>query len=141
MRSRIAVAAALVLLLASGCYFRKYEKLARTHVGVIVAMTDKIVDLTVRDGTPPESLAEYRYPLERAEDFARIAGRRFEGRASLRAFRELCETYARLLTAAARARGSGDAADAAPATLRGAAVEVRAAATRVEQALDREHGA
>src|SRR3954452_9561884 len=108
MRSRIAVAAALALVLvgAAGCYFLKYEKLARTHVTILVAMTAKIEDVTARDGTPPASLVEYRYPLERAEDFVRIAARRFDDRSSLHALRELCAAYGRLLDAADRARAS-----------------------------------
>src|SRR5882724_8684162 len=71
--------------LASGCYWSKYDKLVRTHVALLEAMADKIVEVTETDGAPA-SLAEYRYPLERARDFARIAGRRYAGRESLTGF-------------------------------------------------------
>jgi hypothetical protein len=142
MRSRIAVAATLVVILlgAPGCYFRKYEKLARTHADILVAMTAKLEDVTARDGTPPGSLVEYRYPLERAEDFADIAARRFDDRASLRALRALCAAYGRLLDAADRTRASMIGGSPPPSpTLAATADEVRAAAATVTRELDREH--
>lgn len=134
-RARVTVAAAIVLIAGSGCYFLKYDKLARTHVGVLVAMTEKIEDITHRDGTPPAALGEYRYPLERAQDFARIAARRFEGRASLQSFRDLCAAYDGMLTTAERMRVGGTDAERAFAD---AAAAVRTAAARVEDTLDRE---
>src|SRR5204862_7951753 len=106
----------------------------------LVAMTGKIEDVTARDGTPPVSLVEYRYPLERAEDFARIAARRFDDRPSLRALRDLCAAYGRLLDVADRARASSLGGETASPPLADAAVEVRAAAAIVERELDREHG-
>ena len=112
MRSRIAVATALVLVATAGCYFRKYDKLARTHVAVLVAMAQKLEDVTRRAGGAPAAMGEYRYPLERAEDFARIAAQRFEGRPSLRAFRELCAAYARMLEAVERVRQASTSARA-----------------------------
>jgi hypothetical protein len=145
MRSRIAagggwiaVVFAIVLVAGAGCYLRKYDKLARTHVVVLLAMTQKIEDLTERDGNAPAALGEYRYPLERAQDFARIAARRFEGHAWLRLFADLCAAYERLLATAERLRASGGQDAEAARALADAAAAVRAAATEVEQALDRE---
>ena len=130
--------AVLVLALAAsaGCYWSKYDELARTHVDLLLAMATKIDDIVRQDGAAPAALAEYRYPLERARDFARIAGRRFEGRASLVAFRGLCDAYERYLTIAEGLRGAagpdGDAA--APAAL----ADVKARASDVIAALDAE---
>ena len=145
MRSRIgvggggiAVVIALALLAGGGCYLRKYDKLARTHVGVLLAMTQKIEDVTDRDGNAPAALGEYRYPLERAQDFARIAARRFEGHAWLQSFREMCAAYERLLAIAERVHASGGGDAEAVRALADAAAAVRAAAAEVEPALDRE---
>lgn len=104
-RGHGAVLGVLCLVLA-GCYYAKYDKLARTHVALLEAMAAKISDVTARDGRPPADMAEYRYPLERARDFERIAARRFEGRPSLVAFDLLCSAYADLLDAADRVRGA-----------------------------------
>ncbi len=66
----------------------------------------KIDDIVRQEGAAPAALAEYRYPLERARDFVRIVGRRFEARASLTALRSLCDAYERYLAIAAGMRGA-----------------------------------
>ncbi len=105
-RRRILVVFAVCLV--AGCYFGKYDKLARTHVQLLLAMAAKLDDVTREQGGPPASLAEYRYPLERARDFARIVGRRFEGRPSLAAFGAFCDAYDGVVKAAESLRGAPD---------------------------------
>jgi len=100
---------AFAVFLAVGCYFSKYDKLARTHVQLLLAMAQKLEDVTREQGAPPASLAEYRYPLERARDFARIVGGRFQGRPSLAAFAAFCDAYDGVVRAAESLRGEPDA--------------------------------
>ena len=138
---RVLAAGALgvaVTVLAGGCYWSKYDKLARTHVDLLLAMAEKMDDVMRDTGTPPRALAEYRYPLERARDFARIAARRFEGRPSLRAFRDLCDAYEGML-AAAEGRGMLAPTDA-PAGFDAARAALLARALSVRAALDAERG-
>jgi hypothetical protein len=92
---------------AAGCYWLRYDALVRTHVDLLLAMARKLEAVTDERGAPPIDLAEYRYPLERARDFARIAGRRFAGRASLGALRALTDDYEAVLDAADRLRVDG----------------------------------
>lgn len=129
----------LALVALGGCYWSKYDKLARTHVDLLLAMAQKIDDVVQHNGAPPAALAEYRYPLERARDFARIAARRFEGRPSLTALRELCDAYERLLAVAEGIRGARAPADEA-AALRTALATLRTQAASVTAALDAERG-
>jgi hypothetical protein len=139
-RLRAGTAALLIggaLLGAAGCYWLRYDKLARTHVDLLLAMTEKLDDVTRGDGRPPAPTEEYRYPLERARDFIRIAARHRADRRSLAALGALCDAYEDLLTAAERMRaaprGAGDARafDAAVAA-------VRERGGRARSALDRE---
>lgn len=95
----------LALLVAAGCYWSKYDKLTRTHVQLLLAMAQKLDEVTREAGGPPASFAEYRYPLERARDFGRIVAGRFEGRASLAAFRRFCDAYDEVLHATESMRG------------------------------------
>lgn len=130
----------LVLALAAlaGCYWSKYDKLARTHVQLLLAMAEKLDAVTVEEGGPPASLAEYRYPLERARDFIRIVAPRFEGRSSLQALRRVCDAYAAVVDAAERWRPDGGAET--HAALEHAHGELRAAAAEAVRALDTERG-
>lgn len=105
--SRVVVVLALVL--AAGCYWSKYDKLARTHVQLLLAMADKLEAVTREEGGPPGSLAEYRYPLERARDFLRIVGPRFAGRPSLAALERSCDAYVAVLAAAEHWRPDAEA--------------------------------
>ena len=125
-----------VAALAGGCYWSKYDKLMRTHVVLLQAMADKIVEVTETDGAP-QSLAEYRYPLERARDFARIVGRRYAERESLKAFLAFCDAYERVLRLVeARSGPRGTSND--PALLAAARAALGAQASAVIAALDRE---
>lgn len=130
------VLVALALLLAAGCYWTKYDKLTRTHVQLLLSMAEKLAGVIGEDGVPPASLAEYRYPLERARDFTRIVAPRFEGRPSLAAFRRLCDAYQDVLNATERL--SADHSSEAHAAFEQAHTRLRDDATVVVQALDAE---
>jgi hypothetical protein len=132
------LAAGAVLLLA-GCYWLRYDALARTHVELLRGMAQKLADVTGIDGTPPAALAEYRYPLERARDFARIVAGRADGRESFRAFGELCDAYDRMLGAAEALRVD-PVAPGRRDTLREAVERVHALGVGTLAALDRESG-
>ena len=137
-RARVAV---LVLTLATlgvaaGCYWSKYDKLVRTHVQLLLAMADKLDAVTAEEGVPPASLAEYRYPLERARDFIRIVAPRFEGRSSLAALRRTCDAYGVFVEAAERWRPDAEADG--PAAMARAHAALTAAATETISALDAE---
>lgn len=141
MRSRFALPlflAAAVLSLA-GCYWLRYDALARTHVDLLRGMAEKLEDLTNRDGTPPAALAEYRYPLERARDFARIVAGRAAGRASLGALGALCDAYEDVLVAADALRVDPSQPGRREA-LRVAVERVRTLGVETLAALDRESG-
>ena len=125
---------ALALLLAAGCYWSKYDKLTRTHVQLLLAMAEKLEEVTRDAGRPPASLAEYRYPLERARDFDRIVAGRFEGRPSLVAFRRFCDAYDEVLRVTESARGAAASGDA----LARARAELVADGAAVIAALDAE---
>jgi len=145
MRSRLRRRVALVLAVASaaslgaaGCYWLRYDALARTHVELLREMAAKLADVTGRDGVPPPELAEYRYPLARARDFVRVSARWYEERASLAALRELADAYADLLGAAERLRVRPDAPERR--AFAAALDDVRARAGAASAALDRESG-
>ena len=88
----------LLLVFLAGCYWQKYPKLVRTHTEVLTAMASKTEDvLRDRGGYRPRDLSEFRYPYDRARDFARIVRDRFRGRSSFRRFEELLDRYAALL--------------------------------------------
>jgi hypothetical protein len=108
----------------AGCYWLRYDALARTHVEVLSVMLGKLEDLTRRDGMAPPAMAEYRYPLVRARDFIRIVEGRFAGRASLAALRALCDAYEAALEAVPVVRGDLDAFSAAAAAARARAAAV-----------------
>jgi len=124
----------VAVFLVAGCYFGKYDKLVRTHVQLLLAMAQKLEDVTREQGAPPASLAEYRYPLERARDFARIVGGRFQGRPSLAAFTAFCDAYDGVVRAAESRRGEPDA----EGTLARARATLDERAAAVLRALDAE---
>jgi len=131
MRSRFrswGVVLGVLWLAAGGCYWLRYDALARTHVDLLVSMTTKLEDVTAQGGGPAR-MAEYRYPLDRARDFVRIVEGRFAGRDSLRELRELCSAYERALEAAVRPGSRG---------LEAAAGAVRERAAAALAALDLE---
>lgn len=88
-KGRLAV---FTLLLACGCYFLRYDALTRTHVEVLTAMAEKRSDL-IGAGMAGRDDGEFRYPLERARDFARIVGDRFGKRESHRRLMALIDRY------------------------------------------------
>lgn len=90
------VAALGVLWLVAGCYYLRYESLVRTHVDLMVSLAEKRRDLYVA-GEPPRASAEYRYPLERGRDFARIVRGRFGERESFRLLEEFLDRYEQAL--------------------------------------------
>ena len=101
----------VALLGAAGCYWQKYDKLVRTHVEILDAMAGKMQDLVRRDGRlEPEQMAEFRYPLERAKDFARIVRGRYGGRESFLRFARYLERYADLLAFAEGVRADSRSA-------------------------------
>lgn len=133
-RARVALVACVVVAGVSlgGCYWIKYTKLMRTHVELLLAMTDKMGSFLEDDrAMTPRMMNEFLYPLERARDFARIAERFYEGRTSLEQFERLLAVYADLLEETERLRVlKGDLAG-----FRERAALVREWAGRVEAAL------
>jgi hypothetical protein len=91
-RARRIGAGLACLLLIGGCYYVRYASLVRTHVDLMIALAAKRHDLHVAEA-PPSHLAEFRYPLERARDFARIVGPRFGERESFRRFTGFLDAY------------------------------------------------
>ena len=98
----------LALLLGTfllGCYWLQYNKLMRTHVTLLLAMADKMIDLLESgDPIPAAAMAEFIYPLTRARDFARIAAKLYETRPSLKAFSHFSDTYGVLVKEVDRLR-------------------------------------
>ena len=108
-----AVLLAGVLLSGSlhGCYWLKYEKLMRTHVELMLSLSEKLTrrieaSAAASDaGTfSPAMMNEFFYPLERARDFVRIVEPRYAGRDSLAAFTQMLERYERVVQEADRLR-------------------------------------
>ena len=133
-RTKVALVACVVVAGVSlgGCYWIKYTKLMRTHVELLLAMTDKMGSFLEDDrAMTPRMMNEFLYPLERARDFARIVKRFYEGRISLKQFERLLAVYADLLEETERLRVlKGDLAG-----FRERAALVREWAGRVEAAL------
>lgn len=89
---------AVLLALLSGCYWSRYPELMETHLVLLDEFAAKLGDVERASGRVPlEALPEFVYPLERAQDFARIAAQRFPDRASLRAFRVVLQRYGALV--------------------------------------------
>ena len=136
--SRVRAVILLSLLLPcglGGCYWLKYEKLMRTHVQLMSAMTDKMNRL-LEDNDPltPVMMNEFLYPLERARDFSRIVAQRYADRPSLAAFNQLLDLYHSLVTEADRLRVQPGSLD----HFRSQTQAVRDQAARVEALLDSE---
>ena len=133
-RAQVALVAGVLVVGVSlgGCYWIKYTKLMRTHVELLLAMTDKMGSFLEDDrAMTPRMMNEFLYPLERARDFVRIVRRFYEGRTSLEQFERLLDVYADLLEETERLRVlKGDLAG-----FRERAVLVREWAGRVEAAL------
>ena len=94
-----------------GCYWLKYEKLMRTHVELMLSLSEKLTrrieaSAAASDaGTlSPVMMNEFFYPLERARDFVRIVAPRYAERDSLAAFTQMLERYERVVREADRLR-------------------------------------
>ena len=94
-----------------GCYWLKYEKLMRTHVELMLSLSDKLTRrIEASEATPgsvtlsPAMMNEFFYPLERARDFIRIVAPRYAGRDSLIAFTRMLDQYERVVREADRLR-------------------------------------
>lgn len=95
----------LLLLAVGGCYWLKYGKLMRTHVDLLLSMSQKMSDLLEDHRTiSPTMMNEFSYPLDRARDFARIVGQRYAKRRSLQAFNQFLDVYAELVKETDRLR-------------------------------------
>ena len=105
-RSRRFILLVLSLLLTiSGCYWLKYSKLMRTHVDLLLSMSQKMSDLLEdRRTISPTMMNEFSYPLDRARDFVRIVGQRYAQRRSLQAFTQFLDVYAELVKETDRLR-------------------------------------
>jgi hypothetical protein len=95
---RVAVIAAVGI---GGCYWYRYADLMRTHMEVLAEMADKLCTQPRGGVAVGSGAAEYRYPLERAQDFARVAAKRCPERRSLADFRRLLGLYGDILERAA----------------------------------------
>jgi len=109
----LSLLALFLLLVLSGCYWLKYGRLMRTHIDLLLSMAQKMNDLLEdHQAIPPPMMSEFSYPLERARDFARIAGQRYAERQSLQAFSHFLDAYAELLKETDRLRVlNGDLTD------------------------------
>lgn len=87
-----------VVLVLAGCYWSRYPELMETHLVLLDQFSAKLEDVARQDGgVPMENWKEFVYPLERAQEFARIAGQRFPDRGSLRAFQGTLVAYGALV--------------------------------------------
>ena len=126
----------LALAVFAACYWYKYHRLVRAHVEVLTAMTGKMEDLLESRGRfRPEHLTEFRYPHDRARDFARIVHDRFHESESFRRFEELLPAYERLLAVADTLDAPALPRDSSMAAVARHADEVRSAARKVLDAL------
>ena len=113
-QARPAVVVLVGMLLTGGlhgCYWLKYEKLMRTHVELMLSLSEKLTrrieaSATVSDvgAFSPAMMNEFFYPLERARDFVRIVAPRYAERDSLAAFTQMLEHYERVVREADRLR-------------------------------------
>jgi len=128
---------AVFLMMLGGCYWSRYPELMETHLVLLDEFSAKLDHVARSEGRVPiESLPEFVYPLERAQDFARIAAQRYPDRASLRQFREALDRYGVLVDDPAQLLQPG----AADRIERGrAALQQAIRATRIE--LEREANA
>ncbi len=87
-----------VLLVLSGCYWSRYPELMETHLVLLDQFSEKLDSVARNEGgVPMQDWAEFVYPLERAQDFARIAAQRYPDRLSLREFRVVLKRYGALV--------------------------------------------
>ena len=133
----IVVSALIGVLVIAGCYWRYYPRVMETHLEVLASYASKLESLAQAGrSVPPERWGEFTYPLERARDFARIAGKRFADRGSLDRFALVLDRYAELLDELGRL---GEPQAAEEVARKRSALEQAIAATR--DALRRESAA
>ena len=82
VKTVIATAVITAALGAVGCYWYRYADLMKTHLEVLAAMADKFCTGVPASRGVAHVPAEYGYPLERAQDFARVAAKRCPERRS-----------------------------------------------------------
>ena len=129
-RAALGTAIALLAIWSSGCYWARYPRLMETHLALLLEFADKLQGFAAEGRrVPPQAWGEFTYPLERAQDFSRIAAQRFPGRRSLVAFDRTLEIYSRLVSTPDILARPDAAADVAQqlARLRDAVAETRAA--------------
>ena len=86
------------LLLVSGCYWSQYPEVMEMHLELLEQYASKVEAVArSKAEVPPSDWGEFAYPLERAEDFARIAAQRYPTRASLRDFRGVLKRYSAIV--------------------------------------------
>ena len=110
----LAVAAffALSLILTSGCYLVRYEAVMQTHLTLMEEYSTKLQYMA--DNRLEVSAAdwvEFTYPGERAAEFLRIVGPRFEGQASLSSFQQSLILYQGLMASPDILTGQAAAAE------------------------------
>ncbi|MEA2626646.1 MAG: hypothetical protein QOD06_2691 [Candidatus Binatota bacterium] len=104
-RFRLLLAIWYALAALDGCYWRRYAELVTTHVELLTAMAGKMEDLFARPRPAQDAtMSEFRYPLERARDFARIVRERRGDRESYRRFEAFLRDYQGLVDDADRLR-------------------------------------
>jgi hypothetical protein len=132
------VAALACLVVAGGCWSRRYPERLRTHTELLVSFTHKGRDLVTTGRFTAESLPELTYPLERAAAFAAEARHRLaRPPASLAAFDTLVARYRAFVQLVDDARRDHDARGVAE-RLDAAVAGVDAAADEARRALERE---
>lgn len=95
--------AAVVLLgtcavTSAGCYWSRYAEVMSMHLDLLEQYAAKLAGLAEDHRTvAAQDWGEFVYPLERARDFARIAGKRYPDRASLARFQEVLSRYGEMV--------------------------------------------
>lgn len=105
-----AVSIAIVALLGiggAGCYWYRYGDLMETHLELLGSMVGKLCAQPGGGPVAGAAAVEYRYPLQRARDFARVAAKRCPERHSLAAFARVLAHYEWMLGQAAKRRERG----------------------------------
>jgi hypothetical protein len=127
-----------IALTAGGCYWLRYGEIARTHADLLDRLAADARD-AVAMGHPLSNadIERMRYPLDRAEQFARISDGGDPPRASLVALRTEIRHYRELVETLDRVRVS-DPSAGDRARVDDLAAKVRAAAAQARGALEDE---
>lgn len=116
-RHTVKAIAALLVIVATGCFWRSYAPRMTTHADLLVSMARKGVDLVGANRLTAETMPELTYPLERAQAFAKDARARSGDTPppSLLAFERLVARYRAFVDALDRDRREQRGAEAAGA--------------------------